>query len=843
MAKELIDLNGSWQFKEYPLSARRMRDLEQGGWLDTKVPNSIFTSLIEAGQINRQEVDASPEKFAWISEKSWVFSKNFEVSADFFDCDKADLVFKGLDTIASIWLNEKLIARTDNMFIEHRFDVKQYLKTGKNHLLVKFDPALEYAKNLMLRYGNINEADFSNPCRSFIRKSQYQFGWDWCPAMPGCGIWRKVRLEGIDKASIKNVHIRTINCDENIADIRVAAELTAVIEDNLTLLVSIKDTDGNIIYKANVEPHAALTSIVISIEKPHLWFPAGYGRQNLYEAEITLFSKEQPLDTKQVAFGIRTIQLDRSPDSFGEKFQFVINNIPVCAKGGGWIPATIFPGSLSEADYEKLLSAAKDANINMLRIWGGGYYEDDIFYKTCDRFGIMVWQDFMFACAYYPDREWFIEKVKAEAHSIAARLRNHPCIVLWCGNNEIDWMHYKSLLGKGKKFYGKTIYHKLLPHLLAELDPDRPYIPTTPHSSTKDPNTPENGTMHNWRAWSGNEPASHYIQTDALIPRFVAEFGFQGMPEKKTIEQFCPARHLRTGSFSLEKHNYQINGNSRIYRYLGDLFGAAGDIESFIYLSQLTQARAVKSYVEFLRANRNVNSGAIFWQFNDCCPAISWSAVDYLKRPKALYYYAKRFFAPVMITAVGQFDKFNTNAASWLKSLSAVAVNDTPEAFIAKVSCSLISLDGTLIDQVQLPVSVGAFSSSQPIKIPQNIVFCPNPDKSILHLQIERDGVIIAENIHLFLPDKYINWQDVNISAKFSKTADACGTITLTSDKPAKDVKVEIKDIDVKLSDNYIDLLANNTKILTAKFNEPLGESVPLIKLTSVPLALAMQRR
>lgn len=843
MPKAVLDLTGKWQFKEYPADARRMRDIDDGDWLETAVPGSIFTGLIEAGRIDRTEIDTCPENFAWVSEKPWIYRKVFDTgksAEEFRNCDRVDLVFEGLDTVASIWLNEKLIARTDNMFIRHRFDVTPHLRPGQNVLLVKFDPAEDHAKKLMHRYSKFTDADFLNPHRVFLRKAQYQFGWDWCPALPGCGIWRPVRLEAIDKAVIKNLHIRTVHCEKGYADIRVAAKLDAVLKVPLTCSLDVRDPSGRLIQQVAFEPRGNSGSSVLRIDNPLLWYPAGYGEPNLYKAELKLLCNGRTLDVTQTKFGIRTVQLNRSPDEHGEKFRFEVNGTAVYAKGADWIPATIFPGSLSGTDYEKLLNAAKDANMNMLRIWGGGYYEDDAFYELCDELGLVVWQDFMFACGLYPDRKWFFDKVRAEVNAAVTELRNHPCIVLWCGNNEIDWMYYAGSFGKGKKFYGNRIYHKILPELLTELDPDRPFIPTTPLSSSrKEPNDPGSGTVHNWNVWSCYEPVWRYACPSGQIPRFVCEFGFQAPPVTETIARFCPPAHRRLAGRLLEKHNYQIDGNSRLYRYLGDLFGVAGGLDRFVYLSQLTQARAIKTYVEFLRAHRSVNSGALFWQFNDCCPAISWSAIDYLKRPKALYYYAKRFFAKLLITAVPEFDDAKVGSAAKVKSLSAVVVNDTAESLTVQIFCRLIDLAGKILDQVQLPVSVLPFSASRPVKIPQSILLCSHPEKSALHLLVEKEGTVLAENLFFLLPDKYVDWPVADVTTEFSRLGPTEARLKLTSANLAKDVKLEIENC-AELSDNFVDLFPGSQRELMVKFDSPVDRFPPEVKLLSVESALTM---
>ncbi len=329
----------------------------------------------------------------------------------------------------------------------------------------------------------------------------------------------------------------------------------------------------------------------------------------------------------------------------------------------------------------------------------------------------------MFACAYYPDRQWFLTEVKTEATTIIKQLRNHPCLVLWCGNNEIDWMHSTGKLGKGKKFHGRAIYHQLLPQLVTELDPDTDYIPTTPIAATKNQNDPNSGTVHQWDVWSGHQPVRQYLCPPQNTPRFVTEFGLQSLSCMKTIKNFCPSGKLRIGSEFIEKHNYQLDGNSRLYRYIGDLFGTAESLEQFVYLSQITQARAAKTYVEHLRAHNFRNNGVLFWQFNDCCPAISWSAIDYTKEPKALYYYAKRFFSKLLIAVISsESEKAQAGSSLQSQPISVIVINDTSEPLTAMLNCRLIDLFGRPLDQFVSPIAIGPFSTSAPLKLLKAII-------------------------------------------------------------------------------------------------------------------------
>jgi len=831
MPKTSLDLTGKWEFKQYPASARRMRDLDSAGWQTTNVPCSIFNSLVESRQIVQADINANPEKFSWVSKKPWIYRKIFDAPPELLDCNRIELVFDGLDTIASIWLNNKLIGKTNNMFVPFRFDVTSLLKPRQNSLLVKFEPATQYAKKLMSRYTSFSESDFINPHRVYIRKAQYQFGWDFCPQLPGCGIWRPVRLEGTKKARIADLHIRTVDCNQKYADVKIAVKLDTAAAEPFHCKLDLSSGGRAIKHNLYFEPGEDSQSTVIHIDDPLLWWPRGYGLQHLYKLVIELLSGDEVIDRAQKSFGVRMAKLNRSPDEHGERFQFEINNQPVFAKGANWIPASVFAGSVSNSDCQKLLYAAARSNINMLRVWGGGYYETDKFYELCDQLGIMVWQDFMFACAYYPDRQWFLEEVKREATTIIKQLRNHPCLVLWCGNNEIDWMHSTGKLGKGKKFYGKAIYHKVLPQLVAELDPDADYIPTTPLDEKNSFKTGQPLTTHQWTVWSGHQPARQYLCSAQEVPRFVTEFGLQSLPGVETIKSFCPPEQMRIGTYAIEKHNYQLDGNSRLYRYVGDLFGTAENLDQLIYLSQITQARAVKAYVEHLRAHNLQNSGALFWQFNDCCPAITWSAMDYRKEPKALCYYAKRFFAKLLVAAVPKPEEAQAALPPRLQSLNAIVINDTGQPVTATLNCRLIDLFGRVLDQVVLPVLIGAYGTSPSPKLPKAITSPAHPEKCALHLVMEKDGKKIAENLFLYLPDKYIDWPHVKITTDSSRINDNLCSLKLKSSAIAKDVKISVP-VPAQLSDNFIDLVPPDEFEITIRSKQgmPPLESAPQVR-------------
>jgi beta-mannosidase len=736
-----------------------------------------------------------------------------------------------LDTIANIWLNGEFVAKTNNMFIPFRFNVTDRIKLKNNSLLVQFNPATEYAEKLMKQYPLDGGITYGDPRRVYIRKAQFQFGWDWCPSLPGCGIWRSVRLEGIKKAKFNDIQIRTLQCSEHDADISITVSIGVVLGEvffcKIALCLGNKTIERDVAFNSGEN----CQTTTIHIEKPMHWWPLGYGAQNLYELDAKLLCNSEVIDQRRISFGIRSVKLDCSQDEQGEKFRFLINNQLVFARGANWIPQSIFAGSAQSSDYSELLIAAKEANVNMLRVWGGGYYEDERFYELCDHLGIMVWQDFMFACAPCPGHQWFHDEIENEASTIITQLRNHPCLILWCGNNEVDWMQQNT--DKAKAFDGKDIFYKLLPSLHSELDPDRPYIPTTPTSTTGevDLNSTNSGTTHQWDVWGCHASVLAYICPPEKIPRFAPEFGLQSLPNIETIQEFCPSKQLHIGSQAVEKHNYQIDGNGRILHYMGDLFAPTRNLEHFIYLSQLTQARGIKLHVEYLRSHNFRNSGVLFWQFNDCFPAITWSAIDYTQKPKALYYYAKRFFSPVLITVTPPPCKAGTAASA--QKFSAVVINDSAQPVTGILNCQLIDLYGCALDQITIPISLWPFSTSCPIELPRTMTCPAHPERSMLHLLLIKNGEKVAENLFLFVPDKYIEWPEIQIIQKLIQDGNSRYRLSLRTNAIAKDVQI-VTNAAARFTDNFIDLLPHRDYEIKLKFDSQPQSILDLVQLQYV---------
>jgi beta-mannosidase len=793
MQKESYVLDAQWQFKEFPPSARRMRDLDSGDWLDTTVPCSIFTCLTENGLLPKEELVTTPEKFSWVSEKSWVFRNKFDVPPTLLNKERLEIIFEGLDTVAHIWLNEKLIGKSENMFIEHRFDIAPYLKKTGNTLYVKLASALEHTDRLLHRYGKLGDYHFRDPRSSYLRKAAYPFGSDAGPSLVGCGIFRNVRIEGSNTASIENVHLRTVDCNQHDADILVALQVNRINNNTHPLRCKITLTGGGLELEQDITLEGAdnTASTLLHIERPFLWWPRGYGIQHLYHVKVDLLTDDgQRLDSASQDLGVRTIRLEKTP----EKTQLWVNDRPIRIKGADWMPLSLFPGGETASEDEHLLKRTQECHINMLRVWAGGYYEAPAFYESCDRMGILVWQDFMFETAYYPDRQWFLDSVKEEAKTIIKQLRNHACIAVWCGNNNIDWLHQSGKLGKGRKFYGKPIFHELLPRIVQELDSDRPYIPT--HSRHNN----ENQTL---LANTPNIPSPPCRTTLSNLKHF-----------KDSFEMLS---QLRPSDSTLEKI-----AQCQIAEFL-----PPKNLSEYIWQSQVVQARRAKNAVEDFRAVESLGCGCMLGAFTDFAASISPSMLDVNRCPKALYYYARRFFAPILVTV------FPDEQSGMLR---AFVVNDTRSPVTGILSCRMMNAAGEILDTTELPVRVSPFSKTGPINLPKPFTAPDEPLRSLLYVCIKNNDndTVIAENTYFYCPDKKFQWPiaDVDIEITPDKNKNIWN-VTLTCKTLICDLQLTPPQ-PANLSDNFLTLLPNEPKTIQIAYKDTAPSPQTPIKLYSV---------
>ncbi len=635
--------------------------------LKAKVPGTIHTDLLRNKIIDDPFYSDNELKLQWISDLNWVYENHFDLPDGFDTRNPVYLVFEGLDTVTDIFLNNHLIGSTKNMFRGYRFDISSVVKKKKNILAINFTSPVGYAKDEEEKHGKLPVELRSE--RVFIRKAQYSFGWDWGPTFITSGIWKNVRLENVQSAAIENINFETLGIRDNFAALRVSTTLNQAAGKKHAIRIELLDGDKPV-HVAMVHADAAKTlNHHFKLTAPKLWYPNGSGEPHLYALTVTLLENGEVLSRKEKKVGIRTIELQRKDDS-GHTFRFIVNGKPVFMQGVNWIPCHSFLPEAGRETYERLLKLACDANMNMARVWGGGTYEQDMFYDLCDEMGIMVWQDFMFACAAYPEHKEFKSEVEAEVRENVIRLRSHPCLAIWCGNNENEWIWTMKYGNDYRDMPGHTLFAKLIPSIVAVLDPLRPYHVSSPFGPGSDPNSMESGNRHQWNIWSA---WIDYSQVKDDHSRFVTEFGFQGPANRNTLEKALPKSEWSIQSKGFEFHNKQIEGNERIIRFLAAHLPLRTSWKDFLYLAQLNQGFALQTCLEHWRMHSPETNGAIIWQINDCWPVSSWALVDSALQPKLAYHLVKNTFAPAALSFKKEQDGYSVvciNNANALKKVT-----------------------------------------------------------------------------------------------------------------------------------------------------------------------------
>jgi len=799
----------------------KMRQLPGSRFFPAKVPGSVYNDLLVNKQMEDPFYRDNEDKAFALMENDYEYRTEFSVSQKMLGMDKVLLRCEGLDTIADIILNNKTIAHTKNMHRIWEFDVSGILKKEKNELKITFHSPIKYLqeahKKLCL--------DGSGECLNgfpHLRKAHCMFGWDWGPRLPDAGIWRDISLTGIRMARIDNVYITQIHKKE-------AVELdVSVIIDSVSQTPKSTQRSGAAGYswKINItDPKGKTVSFIkspddksskrIVINAPLLWWPNGYGTQPLYTVEVILLSpKGAELDSWERRIGLRTMTVKRQKDKWGESFAIQVNGIEIFAMGADYIPEDNVLSRVNAKRTRKLLEQCRAANFNSIRVWGGGYYPDDYFYDICDELGFVVWQDFMFACAVYDLNDEFDQNIRAELADNIKRIRHHASLGLWCGNNEMemfaDLMRWVSN-PRQKADYIK-MYEYIFPQVLKENDPNTFYWPASPSSGGNFdfPNDPNRGDVHYWDIWHGDKPFSEYRK---FFFRYVSEFGFQSFPAVKTIESFTRPEDRNIFSYVMERHQRNNAANGKIMNYMYQTFLYPNNFDTLVYASQLLQAEAVKYGVEHFRRNRGRCMGALYWQLNDCWPVASWASIDYFFRWKALHYYAKRFFQPLMISCheEGLLTQ-NPNAnhqpqikAAIEKSFRLSVANETTEEKKVTVKWEIRDKKAGVIKEKTIPVKVKALSSLwlDKVSVPEIKI---NDEYLSYHLY---DGnTLISEGTVIFSLPKYFHWEDPKL--RYTINGD---TITVKASAYAKSVEIQNRNQDIVLSDNYFDMNAGEKKV------------------------------
>ncbi|KES07830.1 beta-mannosidase [Streptomyces toyocaensis] len=678
--KEAVQLTEGWSLDH------------DGNPLPARVPGCVHTDLLAAGLIPDPFLGLNESEVAWVGRRAWTYTRHVdpaETAAGHHE--RTDLVFDGLDTAAVITFGGHEIGRTRNMHRRHRFDV-----TGRSGLLrVAFGSAYDEAEAVRALTGerpNVYPEPFQ-----YIRKMACSFGWDWGPTLVTAGMWRPVRLERWSTARLAEVRpLVTVRGGAGRVEVHIDVERTGRGADRR---LEVSARVGGVQARGAVDGSRAV--LTLDVPDPDLWWPRGYGEQPLYDLDVTLTdlgAGGRPLDSWSRRIGFRDVTLDRSADEHGTGFTFVVNGVPVFARGVNWIPDDVLPSRVTPGRYRTRLQQAADAGVDLVRIWGGGIYEDDAFYDICDELGLMVWQDFLFACAAYPEEQPLRGEVEAEARDNVVRLMPHPSLVLWNGNNENlwgfrDWDWERALAGDS---WGGGYYLDLLPRVVAELDPTRAYTAGSPWSGSWDhhPNDPAHGTHHSWEVWNRRD----YAEYRDSVPRFVAEFGWQAPPAVATLRRALPGERLGPESPGMLHHQKAEDGNGKLNRGIARHFPLPGnDFDRWHYLAQVVQARAVAAGIEHWRSHWPVCAGTVVWQLNDCWPVSSWSAVDGDGRLKPLYHELRRVYADRLLTLRPGAD-----------APVLAVVNQSAEPWPVTVTLRRMRADGTMMAEEVLDLTVPA---------------------------------------------------------------------------------------------------------------------------------------
>ncbi len=789
-------LNGAWTL-EIPDSAF--------GPVPAEVPGSVYTDLLRAGLLEDPFYRDREDQALALMENDFVYSRTFQVNDELLRSDAVLLRAEGLDTLADLFVNGIRIGSADNMHRTWEFDIKDVLHTGENEIMIRFSSPTRFIREAYQADRADGTADAMEGF-PHLRKAHCMFGWDWGPRLPDAGIWRDISVIGVGKARIRDVFLRQEHRDGKVT-LHMDTHLVRSGDDAALVEAAVTSPDGKV-YSASGE------SCEIVIEDPQLWWPAGYGRQPLYDVCVRIFTGNghEAADTWKRRIGLRTLTVRREKDQWGESFCHCVNGVPVFAMGADYIPEDNLLPRRSPGRTRRLLEDARTAHFNCVRVWGGGYYPDDYFYDICDELGLLVWQDFMFACAVYHLTKAFEKNIRAEITDNVRRLRHHASLALWCGNNEMEqfvaegnWVNSRQEVTDYLR-----MYEEVIPEVLGKEDPVTFYWPSSPSSGGgfDDPQSPDRGDVHDWDVWHGLKPFTDYRNYRF---RYVSEFGFQSFPCMATIEAFTLPGDRNPFSRVMEKHQRNASANGRIVEYLSSMYLYPHSFDLFVYASQLLQAQAIQYGVEHWRRHRGRCMGAVVWQLNDCWPVVSWSSIDYFGRWKALHYFEKRFFAPVMISCEEEgllSGDGNINAERTPDRMSARlnVANETMNEFRGTTHWSLRRPDTSVIREGYFEVCVPPLASAW-LSGTQDFSGSGFCDCYYAYELEDAQGKIIGSGSVLFCPPKHFMFEDPHLKVRIEGDE-----VIVTAGAYARGVEI-LCGPDVLLEDNYFDMNAGERRV------------------------------
>lgn len=844
----------------------KMHKVGTNAWYNATVPGCVHTDLMANNVIADPYFKQNEKKVQWIDKCSWEYATEFNVSKSLLDNQNIEINFKGLDTYADVFINEQHILTADNMFVDWRVDVKDVLKEGTNKLRILFHSPIvmgllhkdtwniEAPLGFNMDFGpNIPGATDIPSVIPFVRKGAYMFGWDWAPTLTTSGIWRPVYLEAWNTSRINSIEIVQKNISAKKAELVLNAEIQS--DEDAEATLSFTYNSGNLSKEiapvmASLKKGANTIPVHITIDKPQLWWPNGMGEHPVYKFEARLSDKSGEIDRLATKTGLRTVRLVTDPDQYGKSFYFEINGVPVFAKGADYVPTDIFPSRTTPEHYITLLKSAADANINMLRVWGGGIYESDLFYDLCDEYGIMLWHDFDFAIYMGPADEPFMKSIAHELTDNIIRLRNHPSIVLWCGNNETEliWnMVVKRFFGlKGEpmmmsilsdlfkmipitpvkqettdnvlKSYS-DLYYKLIPETLKKYDlNNRPYWPSSPCGGWQVPYSSTQGDMHYYIAYMNARFEEYY----SVKSRFFSEHGFQSFPDFNTVKKFSTSEDWNYLSPVMQHHQRAMGGNQVLDKYMKMYYHYPKNFESYLYVSQVMQADVMRLSFETHRRSRPYTMGTLYWQLNDVWPVASWSSIDYLNNWKALHYQVKRSFANVILAPV----YYNNSFKLYMVSDSLKNLNATAEM-------KIIDFDGKELKKITIPASIGANTSKLLYeKTAAEVVNGIDTTRAVCILNLKQGKKVLTTNYCYFAAPKNLNLPKVQIIKTVSEVTGGY-KIELSADKYARYVFLSTENQGF-FSDNYFNIVPGEKKTVVFKTDKKLSDFNSQLKIMSL---------
>lgn len=820
---ERIALDKAWEFAQ----------VGKGEWLPATVPGTVHQDLIDNGKLENPFFGLNEQKVQWVENEDWVYRTSFQVGEDQLAREGAVLDFEGLDTYADIYLNGSLIKSTDNMFVGYTLPVKEVLRKGENRLQVYFHSPIKKTLSQWETNGFVFPADNDHSDKRvsiFSRKAPYSYGWDWGIRLVTSGIWRPVTLTFYDVARMEDYYVKQVSVTQERAEIENILELESAQDTPRTVEVelaySYKNGDKVAIHKEmNLEPGMNRWNFPVKIEHPHLWMPNGWGEPALYDFEISLKVDGKVVASEKKRVGLRDIKVVLEDDKDGKALYFVVNGRRMFAKGSNSIPCDAFLPNMTDQRYSRMLEDVKEANHNLIRVWGGGIYEDDRFYDAADEMGILVWQDFIFACTTYPSDPNFLRRVAEEAEYNIKRLRGHASLAMWCGNNEIyEGMRYwgwkrkfgPEVYAEMQKGYDK-LFHQLLPSMVKEFDGDRFYMHGSPYESNWGrPHSWKIADSHNWGTWYGRKP---FETLDVELPRFMSEFGFQSVPEMKNIATFAEPKDYALESEVMNAHQKASIGNALIKKTMALYYEVPEDFEELVYVGQVLQGFGIRHGIEAHRRNRPYCMGSLYWQLNDSWPVVSWSSIDYYGNWKALHYQGKRAFAPLLLHA------FKEGEDLCFYTLS----DELKDYKQVTLQLKWMDFNGKTLGKKELEGDIPANSSTLFHKEPY-ADWAKNPQNSFLLMTLkDRKGEVLSEEIYYFSYPKDQELPETKISYKVKQQDGKC-EVTLSAKQLARDIFVEIPYQGARFTDNFFDLLPGQTRkiVITHEDIKKKGEPVSL---------------